>query len=266
MNSDMPNLESVNDMPRHVVWFSCGAASSVVSKLAVDKYGDDCEVIYCDTSKNEHPDNSRFLKDVERWIGKEIKILRNENYEDIYDVFDKTGYLVGPSGARCTTELKKWVRQNYAQMDDINIFGYTYDESIKIGQGGLTRVQWFEGNNPEIIVEWLLVENEITKSDCYRIIQENGIELPMMYKLGYRNNNCIGCVKGGQGYWNKIRIDFPDVFKRMMLQECKMRRTVNKRYVGENREKLYLFNLDPNAGRYESEPDISCGITCVGLT
>lgn len=31
-----------------------------------------------------------------------------------------------------------------------------------------------------------------------------------MYDLGYANNNCIGCVKGGIGYWNKIRIDFPE--------------------------------------------------------
>ena len=34
-----------------------------------------------------------------------------------------------------------------------------------------------------------------------------------MYDLGYPNNNCIGCIKGGMGYWNKIRTDFPDVFE-----------------------------------------------------
>ncbi len=35
-----------------------------------------------------------------------------------------------------------------------------------------------------------------------------------MYDLGYPNNNCIGCVKGGMGYWNKIRKDFPEVFQK----------------------------------------------------
>jgi len=254
-----------DDRQRYVVWFSCGAASAVAAMLAVKKYGDDCIVVYCDTSKNEHPDNERFLKDVERWIGKDIIRLKNPGYDDIYDVFNKTGYLVGPKGARCTIELKKRVRQQFTKTGDIDIFGYTYDESIKITQSGLTRVKDFENNNPEVLVEWILVDNEITKSDCYAIISEANIDLPIMYKLGYRNNNCIGCVKGGQGYWNKIRVDFPQVFQRMLLQECKMKRTVNKRYRKKKREKLYLFNLDPNAGRYESEPDISCGITCVGL-
>ena len=32
-----------------------------------------------------------------------------------------------------------------------------------------------------------------------------------MYDLGYPNNNCIGCIKGGMGYWNRIRKDFPDI-------------------------------------------------------
>lgn len=31
-------------MKRRLVWFSCGAASAVAAKLAVDKYGDGCEV------------------------------------------------------------------------------------------------------------------------------------------------------------------------------------------------------------------------------
>lgn len=37
---------------RVLVWFSCGAASAVAAKLAVDKYrNDSVEVLYCDTLK-----------------------------------------------------------------------------------------------------------------------------------------------------------------------------------------------------------------------
>ena len=54
-----------------------------------------------------------------------------------------------------------------------------------------------------------------------RIISEAGIELPAMYRLGYSNNNCVGCVKGGMGYWNKIRKDFPDIFQRTVELENK---------------------------------------------
>jgi len=45
------------------------------------------------------------------------------------------------------------------------------------------------------------------------MVERAEIELPEMYKLGYEHNNCVGCVKGGMGYWNKIRVDFPLRFK-----------------------------------------------------
>lgn len=44
----------------------------------------------------------------EKWFGQEIIILGNDKYNrSIYEVFKKTRYLKGPSGARCTGELKK---------------------------------------------------------------------------------------------------------------------------------------------------------------
>jgi 3'-phosphoadenosine 5'-phosphosulfate sulfotransferase (PAPS reductase)/FAD synthetase len=238
---------------RTLVWFSCGAASAVAAKLAVDKYPD-CEVLYCDTLAYEHPDNMRFLKDVEKWIGKEIKLLKSDKYTDIFDVFDKTGWLIGVSGARCTTELKKNVRKQYERPGDLHIFGLTKDEA--------ERIERFEDQNADIKVEWVL-ENT-TKKDCYRIVQEAGIDLPMMYKLGYNNNNCIGCVKGQAGYWNKIRVDFPDAFDRMAKQERKMGVAINKSYAGDGkRKRIFLDELNPNAGRNVLLPDIECGAICI---
>ena len=60
-----------------------------------------------------------------------------------------------------------------------------------------------------------LIEKKLTKPECLYYLEAAGIERPEMYKLGYGNNNCIGCVKGGKGYWNKIRKDFPEYFDRM---------------------------------------------------
>lgn len=237
---------------RHLVWFSCGAASAVAAKLAVDKWPD-CEVLYCDTLAYEHPDNVRFLHDVESWIGKPIKILKSDKYVDIFDVFDRTGWLIGPAGARCTTELKRNVRKAYSLPDDVHIFGLTKDEQ--------ERIERFEDNN-SVEVEWVL--SDVSKSDCYRILQDAGIELPAMYKLGYNNNNCIGCVKGQAGYWNKIRIDFPEAFERMAKQERKMNVAICKSYAGDGkRKRVFLDELDPKAGRDVPLPDIECGALCV---
>lgn len=239
---------------RVLVWFSCGAASAAAAKLAVEKYPE-CEVLYCDTLKYEHPDNIRFLSDVEKWIGKKIKIISSEKYTDIYDVFDKTGWLVGVGGARCTTELKKKVRKDYQKEGDIHIFGLTLDEEARINR--------FELEN-SVDLEWILKNNKITKNDCYKILNSAGIDLPKMYKLGYNNNNCIGCVKGQMGYWNKIRVDFPEAFKKMAEQERKMNVAICKSYAGDGkRKRVFLDELDPSAGRDVPMPDIECGVLCV---
>lgn len=242
-------------MDRVLCWFSCGAASAVAAKLAVEKYGD-CEVLYCDTLEYEHPDNRRFMADVERWIGVPVKLLRSEKYADIFDVFDKTGYLVGPGGARCTTELKKLVRRKYQKPDDLHVIGFTADET--------NRIDRLSKSEPDLQCDWILRDQGVTKRDTLRKLKDAGIELPAMYRLGYQNNNCIGCVKGQSGYWNKIRVDFPEAFERMAKQERKMNVAINKSYAGDGlRKRVFLDELPPDAGRYASEPDIDCGILCL---
>jgi hypothetical protein len=245
-------------MGRVLAWFSCGSASAVAAKMAVAQYGDQCEVLYCDTLAYEHPDNRRFLADVERWIERPIKILKSDEYSDIYDVFTRTRWLVGIGGARCTTELKKNVRKAYQTVNDIHVFGFTSEEGH--------RIKRFHEENPELDAEFPLFANMINKAQCHAAIWGAGIEQPAMYRLGYKNNNCIGCVKGQAGYWNKIRVDFPAAFDRMAKMEreldaacCKTEGKINgKRW----RKRVFLDELPPTMGRYKTEPDIECGVLC----
>lgn len=233
-------------MTRQVIcWFSCGASSAVAAKYAVEKYPE-AEIVYCDTSADEHPDNLRFLRDVEQWIDKQITHIRSEKYRDIYDVFDRTGWLVGRGGARCTVELKKVPRQAYATADALHILGMTYEER--------RRIRHFTQNNPEIYCEWVLCDRRLTKQMCIDELLKAHIDLPAMYKLGYGHNNCIGCVKGGIGYWNKIRVDFPERFVRMAQQERKMHTQVIKG--------VWLDELEPTRGVAERELQIECGLFC----
>lgn len=230
---------------RVLVWFSCGAASACAAKLTLEQYPD-AEILYCDTLAYEHPDNRRFIADVEKWIGNEIKILKSEKYQDIFDVFDKTGWLVGVSGARCTLELKRAVREKYQEALDTHIFGFGVDE--------LRRIERFIETNPELYLYFPLRDAGMNKQSCLDMLMQSGVELPAMYKLGYKNNNCIGCVKGAKGYWNKIRIDFPEAFERMAKQERKMNVRINR--------DVFLDELNPTAGNYKSEFETECGVVC----
>lgn len=99
-----------------------------------------------------------------------------------------------------------------------------------------------------------LVERELTKEEAHGICTELGVKRPIMYDLGYNNNNCVGCVKGGMGYWNKIRVDFPEVFK----SRAKLEREVGNSILKE----CYLDELDPNRGRMSGEIPTDCNIFC----
>ena len=249
---------------RVIVWFSCGAASAVAAKLAVKEY-DNVEVVYCDTSIDEHPDNQRFIKDIEQWLDKKVIRLKSEKYSGVDEVIEKTRYIVGVYGARCSTELKKLPRNNFQKPDDKHIFGYTLEEATFKGQNNRTRCERFEQNNPELDIDWILPRHNLTKDDCLGLLWREGIEIPAMYKLGFRNNNCIGCVKGQSGYWNKIRKHFPEVFEKRAKQERMIGAAINKKYVNGERIPVYLDELPKDMGNYPSEPSISCGIGC-GLT
>lgn len=243
---------------RYLVWFSCGAASAVAAKLACDQYGKDnpeLEVLYCDTFKFEHPDNRRFMADVEKWIARPIKIIRSTQFDDVDDVFRKVRFVAGIGGASCTKHLKRNVRKAYQQFGDTHIFGLTADEKDRIAE--------FEERNDTTECNWILMKNGITKQDCYRMIHEAGIDLPAMYQLGYDNNNCIGCVKGGMGYWNKIRRDFPERFDQVAKLTREIGAKLLKRNVDGETIRYYLDELQLDWGReMKDEPKFDCGVMC----
>jgi hypothetical protein len=205
----------------------------------------DAILVYCDTG-GEHPDNVRFLKDVEKWLNVKVAIIKSQKYTDHIDVCQKTKFISGPHGARCTVELKKVPRFNFQKPDDIQFFGYASNE--------VNRADRFRQSFPEVNARFPLIDARISHKDCVGILWKSGIELPMMYRLGYNNNNCIGCVKGGMGYWNKIRKDFPEVFDRM----AKLEREIGATCIGSH----YLDELDPEAGRRYENVAITCDFVC----
>lgn len=230
---------------RHVVWFSCGVASAVIADI-VRREQPGVILVRCWLG-GESSDNDRFMRDVEQWLGITVIVLQSEEYKDHFEVIEKTGWVNGPGGARCTGELKKKLRFNFQHATDVQYFGYTIDPEDR------RRARRFVESFPEVNARFPLIERGMTKEDCAGIIWKQGIELPEMYRRGFNNNNCIGCVKGGMGYWNKIRTVFPDVFERMAKLERKVKATCIKG--------VYLDELNPNAGRHEDFV-IQCDFNC----
>ena len=191
-------------MTRIVCQFSCGAASAVATKLILAQHPD--ALIVNALLVNEHPDNRRFALDAQAWFGKPITVLRDEKYgADVIQVFRREQYMKGPAGAPCSRALKRRVIDAWRPPADAIVLGYTAEE--------VDRYEDFAERNPQLRVMAPLIDAGLGKDDCKAMLERAGIALPLMYLLGYDNANCIGCVKGGEGYWRAIREDFPEVFE-----------------------------------------------------
>ena len=236
-----------------IAWFSCGATSAVACKIALSMY-DDVRIVYIDTHSG-HPDNERFIRDCERWYGQPIERISSTKYHDVDEVLINKAYINGPLGAACTSLLKKDVR-------------YQFEDSVKEWNGQvwgfdfcereINRAIRFRQQNPKTKPLFPLIERMITKQDALGMLIKAGIELPAMYRLGYNNNNCIGCVKGGIGYWNKIRRDFPDRFNRM----AEIERQVNATCLKDDHGRIWLDELDPNRGDPVNAIVPDCSLFC----
>lgn len=236
------------------VWFSCGAASAVAAKKTVELYGSAHNVIIVNnTVQEEDLDNLRFLKDVEKWVGIKIQYATNSKYpsNSAVDVWNKVKYMSGVKGAPCTAQLKKEARYQFEVNNkiDFHVLGFTADE--------LARHERFTKFERENVIP-ILINEGITKEMCFEILTLAGIELPHVYKLGYPNANCIGCVKAtSPTYWNHVRKMHPEVFAERSAQSrdigCKLTRYKGKR--------LFLDEL-PETAKGRKMKSYECGIFC----
>jgi hypothetical protein len=239
------------------VWFSCGAASAVAARMTFLRYGATHKIRVLNTPIiEEGEDNRRFLRDVAAWLGCDIEAVVNPNYptSSAVDIWDRRKAMSFPSGAPCTLHGKKEARQIWEQDNpvDWHVFGFTVDEKARHNRFILT-----ERDN----VLPVLIDEGLTKQDCFGIITEAGIELPEAYFLGYPNANCRGCVKAtSPTYWNHVRRVDPDVF----ASRAEQSRRLGAKLVRVNNQRIYLDELDPLAkGRpMQSLKLPDCGIIC----
>lgn len=274
------------------VWFSCGAASAIALSETIRLYGDRCEILALNNYiKEEDEDNQRFLRDVEKWLDIKIHRVINPKYPNcsIVEVFDERKFMSSPYGAPCTGELKKKARQIWEKGNhvDWHVLGFTSEEKRRLENFKIT-----ERSN----VIGVLVDQGISKSDCFIKILDAGLALPRNYLRGYPNGNCPGCVKVTSAtYWNHVRRVDPHIFHDRAVQSraigAKLVRCHPKYlswcvrddmgYWWDTREnkklhvvgkdgkerldppRIYLDELPPNAtGRKMKNLDFECGIFC----
>ena len=230
-----------------VCWMSAGVSSFIAGYLVRETVD---EFIYIDIA-DQHPDSLRFIKDCEKALGKPIKILRSSEYDSVEKAIRAAGVIRMVSGfAPCTAWLKKRVRKQWelahSDYEITYVWGFDLNEKRRAENVVDTMIEFNH--------EFPLIDNNLSKQDCHAIAAKLGIKRPVMYDMGYNNNNCIGCVKGGMGYWNKIRVDFPEVFE----SRAKLERDIGASCING----CFLDELDPSRGKMSDEIMQDCGIFC----
>ena len=214
------------------------------------------EWIYIDIA-DQHPDSMRFIKDIETAIGKEVRILRSRQYRTVEEcVLAFGGFKNAHNGfAPCTNWLKKRVRKEWEyyhkDCELTYVWGFDGKETA--------RAERTVEANPQAEHEFPIIEKGLSKQEVHGLFElKFDFPRPVMYEMGYPNNNCIGCVKGGMGYWNRIRKDFPEVFKARAELERKVGMTMLK----DRNAFIYLDELAPDRGNINTEIFPDCTIQC----
>lgn len=238
-------------MTKTISWFSAGVSSAIATKLLIDEID---HIIYIHID-DQHEDSMRFVKDCEKWFGKPVEILQS-HFKTVEDVCRAKQFIAGPYGAPCTQVLKKnvrlwWEKQNPGAKRYVWGMDCTKKEKMRADRI-IETMTAYDHIFP-------LIERGITKQQAHEMLNGAGIPRPYLYELSYQNNNCIGCVKASSfGYWNKIREDFPEVFRSRAKLERDIGASINK----DKNGRVFLDELDPDRGRNEPIVMDECGILC----
>jgi 3'-phosphoadenosine 5'-phosphosulfate sulfotransferase (PAPS reductase)/FAD synthetase len=251
-----------------VAWFSAGVSSAVATKLMIEQID---KIIYQHIDDMEE-DTMRFVRDCEAWFGKPIEI-RQSPYKSVNNVCLAMSFVNSPGGPVCSRLLKRRDRKEWeAEHRFFCNFRYVWgmDES-KRERGRAERIRNDMREDEHVFP---LQDRGLTKADAHGILREAGIARPRMYDRGFPNNNCKVCVRGGAGYMNLCRKEFPEEFAARAAMERRIGATCLKQDLKDpdapldefNTHKLYLDELDPEAGRDCEIIVPECGAMCEAMS
>jgi hypothetical protein len=245
-----------------VSWFSGGVSSAVATKIAINQID---KIIYQHID-DQHEDTLRFVADCERWFGVPIEIMQSP-YKSVEAACLAMSFINGIHGATCTRILKRrlrkeWEIQNCFFVNFRYVWGMDCTENKPRPPRKISRVEGIRDAMPQQEHLFPLVDHNITKEEAHGILAKAGIRRPAMYDLGFPNNNCKVCVKGGKGYMNLCRKVFPVEFKARALLERKVGALLERKVGAQCLNGIWLDELDPDAGRDYEIIVPECGANC----
>lgn len=191
-----------SDQPvRHILSLSGGKDSTALAIYMRDRIKN-MEYVFCDTGE-ELPETKEYLDRLEVFLGKEINRLNPErpfsHYLQIYN-----GVLPDARTRWCTRKLKIEPFEEFVGNDLCNSYvGIRADEANRKG---------YISTKPNIIPRYPFIEDNITKEDVFRILEESGLGLPKYYDWRSRSG-CYFCFFQRRIEWVGLLENHPNLYK-----------------------------------------------------
>lgn len=182
---------------KHIVSVSSGLGSAYAWKLVCDRYGPENVVGVFTDVNGEHPDNYRFLAEVQYHLGSRLVKLTNDG-RTIWDVMIEGRFLANTRVDICSRVLKReaihsWLRGNCDPKDTTIYLGLDWTEMHRFDRA---KPLWAKAG--WTIAAPLCEPPYIHKSEAQAWLDEVGIKRPALYDMGMTHSNCGGgCVKAG---------------------------------------------------------------------
>lgn len=210
-------IVSVSGGMDHVVQFSGGAGSWAAARRVVERYGPGDVTLLCADTRSEHVDWRAFVDAAAAELGARLVML--DGGRDIWELAREQHMIPNTMADFCSRILKReptveWLDATCDKATTIVYLGFDYTEDHRL-EATLAHQEGWQCEMP------LMWEPLADKADILAELEASELPFPAAYRLGLPHNNCLtfGCVKGGQGYWERLLRLLPASYARAETEE-----------------------------------------------
>jgi 3'-phosphoadenosine 5'-phosphosulfate sulfotransferase (PAPS reductase)/FAD synthetase len=213
-------------MRRVVVGHSGGVTSAWCLGWALRTFPRDEVVALFHNTFAEDVDTYRFLHEIAAKLN--IPITERSDGRSVEEVEDDEGAIANNRMAFCSRILKAEQRDRYFDelrtagvTEIINVLGFSAMETQRVQRASA------RAERDGFAVRFPVIEEGITKQQCADWCVSIGVQPPRMYEWS-DHANCVGCRRGGKGYWLAVAANAPEAFGRAAQREEAMGHTIIK--------------------------------------
>lgn len=210
---------------KYIVNVSGGLTSFEALRRTIEKYGKEhVHAIFADTLI-EDEDLYRFLDDQERYF--DIQIERIADGRTPWQVMKDERCITLQEMAPCSKILKrqaieKIITARYATDTSVRVFGMDWTEMHRVNrlrEALAPQATWFP----------LCERPYVDKCHIAAFLEQCGIAVPRLYRMGFSHNNCGGgCVKAGQAHWAHLYYSMPERYALWERKEQEIQQHLGK--------------------------------------